>query len=85
MESKRNILILGVGNDILMDDGIGPVICKELKTEFPFSDIDFETINLGGLEIFEFIKEYTQVIIIDAIKTINGINKCFIFYCFISG
>lgn len=73
MDNNRNILILGVGNDILMDDGIGPVITKQLYKEFPDSGIVFDTINLGGLEIFEFIKEYSQVIIIDAIKTRDGV------------
>ena len=73
MIRKSYTLILGVGNDILRDDGIGPVICNKLAAEFPGSSIDFETINLGGLEIFEFIKEYSQVIIIDAIKTRGGI------------
>jgi hydrogenase maturation protease len=73
MSTKSGILVLGVGNDILMDDGIGPVITNQLACEFPLSGIDFETINLGGLEIFEFIKEYNQVIIIDAIKTRNGV------------
>ncbi len=73
MNKKADILILGVGNDILMDDGIGPVITQKLKQEYPDSLIDFEVLNLGGLEIFEFIKEYSQVIIIDAIKTKDGV------------
>lgn len=72
LSGDSNILILGVGNDILRDDGIGPVICKKLKEEFSFSLIDFATINLGGLEIFEFIKDYSRVILIDAIKTADG-------------
>ena len=67
-----NILILGVGNDILRDDGVGPVICRMLEEEFSPPLIHFGTINLGGLEIFEFIKEYSRVIIIDAIKTTGG-------------
>lgn len=73
MTEVNNILILGVGNDILMDDGIGPVITRDLEAEFPGKGVVYDTINLGGLEIFEFIKEYTQVIIIDAIKTKGGI------------
>jgi len=56
-----------------MDDGIGPRITRKLEDDFPMEGVTYETINLGGLEIFEFIKDYRQVIIIDAIKTRGGI------------
>jgi hydrogenase maturation protease len=72
LSRDSNILILGVGNDILRDDGVGPVICRMLEEEFSSSRVRFDTINLGGLEVFEFIKEYSRVIIIDAIKTAKG-------------
>jgi len=72
MKNKAKTLILGVGNDILTDDGIGPKLVDRLKENLPDSRVDFEKINLGGLEIIEFIKGYRNVIIIDAIKTESG-------------
>lgn len=66
-------LILGIGNDILMDDGIGPKLVNQLKLSSLKDCYTFETACLGGLEILEFISGYTEVIIIDAIKTKNGI------------
>ena len=74
MEKKdKNILILGMGNDILTDDGIGIKITKVLEKEFPNKGFVYDTLSLGGLEIIEYIKDFNSVIIIDAIKTMNGI------------
>jgi hydrogenase maturation protease len=70
---KSNILILGMGNDILMDDGVGIKITKVLEKKFPYPNIVYDTLSLGGLEIIEYIKDFKTVIIIDAMKTLNGI------------
>ena len=69
---ENKVLVLGVGNDILMDDGIGPKLVNRLKDDFSVDQINFSTLNLGGLEILEFIKDYDEVIIVDAIKTRTG-------------
>jgi len=68
----KKTLVLGIGNDILTDDGIGPKIVNDLKTLERSPELIFETTTLGGLEILEIIKEYKKVIIIDAIRTIDG-------------
>jgi hydrogenase maturation protease len=69
----KKTLVLGIGNDILTDDGIGPKIVNDLKTLERSPELIFETTTLGGLEILEIIKNYEKVIIIDAIRTQNGI------------
>lgn len=69
---KAKTLVLGVGNEILSDDGIGPKLVNRLKADIPHSDVVYETICLGGLEIMEFIRGYRNVIILDAIKTSDG-------------
>lgn len=70
---EKKILVLGIGNDILMDDGIGPKLVNGLKEKFPNPDIKYETTWMGGLDILEFIQGYQTVIFIDAIKTKDGI------------
>jgi hydrogenase maturation protease len=69
---NKDILILGVGNDILTDDGIGPKIVKQLSQEIIDDRICFDNVCLGGLEILEYIRGYKYVYFIDAIKTIDG-------------
>ncbi len=69
---KNTTLILGIGNEILKDDGIGPKIVSRLAGEFPASDFDYQSASLGGLELVELIRGYQRVILIDAINTGQG-------------
>jgi len=71
--TKNKILIHGIGNEILTDDGIGPKLVKRLQENLSIEDIDFETAFLGGLEVLEYIQGYQTVIFIDAIRTKDGI------------
>ncbi len=72
-EKSNNILILGIGNDILTDDAIGPKLARDLQKDLTNENISFMTAAAGGLEILEMIKEFYRVVIIDAIKTRGGI------------
>jgi len=71
--NKNKILIQGIGNEILTDDGIGLKLVKRLKENLTEKNIDFETACIGGLEILEYIQGYHTVIFIDAIRTRDGI------------
>jgi hydrogenase maturation protease len=71
--NRNKILIHGIGNEILTDDGIGPSLVKKLKGNLSNKDIDFETAFVGGLELLEYIQGYQTVIFIDAIRTRDGI------------
>jgi hydrogenase maturation protease len=57
-ESKNGTLILGIGNDILTDDGIGPKLVQELQKSIDRPGVTFLTAALGGLEILEMIKNF---------------------------
>jgi hydrogenase maturation protease len=71
--SLKSVLVLGIGNDILQDDGIGIRLVDDLrKRHFP-DHIHFKTTTLGGLEILEIIREFDRVVILDAIKTDGGV------------
>ena len=69
---KNTTLILGIGNEILKDDGIGPKIVSRLAGELPASGFDYQSASLGGLELVELIRGYQRVILIDAINTGQG-------------
>ena len=66
-------MILGLGNEILKDDGIGPKIVGDLAKEYNQKNISFKSASLGGFDTIELLKGYHEVIIIDAIKTPDGI------------
>lgn len=69
---KKKTLILGIGNDILTDDGIGSRVTRDLFTMINLPDVEFDYACCGGLEIVEYIKDYGKVIFIDAIRTADG-------------
>jgi len=73
METTSPVLVLGIGNPILSDDGIGPRLIDDLKTSFKPNRFTFRTGTVGGLEILDMINGFSDVIFIDAIKTSGGV------------
>ena len=69
MNSSDEILVLGLGNEILSDDGVGVKIVNDLAPRLEMPGVDFNTSVLGGLELLEIISGYHTIIIVDAIMT----------------
>lgn len=70
MTSQKNkILILGIGNDILGDDGIGLIAARELKKIFEYSHVDVIETALAGFELLDVLQGYEKVLILDAVVT----------------
>jgi hydrogenase maturation protease len=69
---SNKTLILGLGNDILTDDGIGPQLINDLVQVIKDDDVHYDTACCGGLQIMEYLKGYKKVILIDAIRTKDG-------------
>ncbi len=65
-------LVLGIGNPILGDDGIGFHIAQELAKEIKDENIDVKDTSIDGLNLLELVVGYDRVIIIDAILTKDG-------------
>jgi hydrogenase maturation protease len=69
---KIKSLVLGLGNDILTDDGIGPRLVTDLQKELSDEHFDFLNVSVGGLELLDHMQGYETVFILDAIKTEKG-------------
>ena len=63
-------LVVGLGNPILGDDGIGWQIAQKLQQikEFP-SDITIDCLAIGGISLMEALIDYDRAILIDSIVT----------------
>jgi hydrogenase maturation protease len=70
--TNKKTLILGLGNNILTDDGIGSRLVHDLELMIGDTDINYNSACCGGLEIIEYIKGYELVVFIDAIRTLKG-------------
>lgn len=62
-------MVLGLGNPIFRDDGVGLRVAEELKQKIHDKDITIEIAELAGLDMLEMLSGYERVIIIDAIQT----------------
>jgi len=65
-------IILGVGNQILGDDGVGIHVSDELKKRIKDPKITIDNAVTGGLNLLELILGYDKAIIVDAVKSNEG-------------
>lgn len=70
---KMKTLVLGLGNPILTDDGIGVLVAQEVRKNIPEdTSIVIDEVSLGGLSLMEAMIGYDRVILIDAFQQENG-------------
>jgi hydrogenase maturation protease len=63
---KNKVLLLGIGNPLLTDDGIGIVAAREIaRRRLP--GVDVEEATASGIEVMEMMLGYEKVVVVDAI------------------
>jgi hydrogenase maturation protease len=69
MTDVKPIRILGVGNVLCTDDGLGPYAVKVLEAQFEFPE-NVEVIDVGtpGLDFTPYLAEARMVIVLDTVK-----------------
>jgi hydrogenase maturation protease len=68
-------LLLGMGNPVLCDDAVGVRLATDLASRLgrqPRLDV-IEECSVGGLNLLEVVAGYEQLIVIDSVKTRDGI------------
>lgn len=67
-------LIIGLGNPILGDDGVGWRVAEELKRVIAERSlpIEVDSLAVGGLSLMERMVGYDRVVVVDAIRTGAG-------------
>jgi len=65
-------LVLGLGNPILSDDGVGLQVARELKTNLDQQEVTVEETSMAGLSLLDLLADYDRAIIVDAIQTVGG-------------
>ena len=62
-------LILGAGNTVMADEGIGPRCIEALAMWFDFDDgVDLVDVGTTGLGMLDLLRDYDHLIVIDAAK-----------------
>jgi hydrogenase maturation protease len=62
-------LVVGLGNPILGDDGVGWRVAEAVKARLDDSAVDVICLSLGGLALMEHLAGYRRAIIVDAMTT----------------
>jgi hydrogenase maturation protease len=65
-------LVLGLGNPILGDDGVGLRVAARLKAEVDLPNVFISETESEGITLLELLVGYDRAIIIDAIQTPRG-------------
>jgi hydrogenase maturation protease len=79
LTARPDTIVIGLGNPILGDDGIGWCVAREVQARLESTHsqgddpertpIEFEYLSLGGLSLMERMIGYDKALLIDAIST----------------
>ncbi|MBM3118124.1 MAG: hydrogenase maturation protease [Chloroflexi bacterium] len=72
MDGNTKTLILGMGNSLLSDDGVGLYVAAELKKRLDQPEITVMETGVAGLSLLDLLVGYDRAVIIDAIQTADG-------------
>lgn len=64
-------LIIGLGNTIRGDDGVGIYVARELRSKLNDHSIDIKETHYSGLKLMDLVYDYGKIVIIDALKDKN--------------
>ncbi|MGD0229995.1 MAG: hydrogenase maturation protease [Syntrophorhabdales bacterium] len=66
----QKTLILGLGNTILGDDGVGICVAREIRNNWAGDPlVEIIEASLGGMVLLDLITGFDRVIVVDAIMT----------------
>ncbi len=63
------LLVIGLGNPLLGDDGVGWKVVESLQPQLALSGIETDLLSGGGLSLMERLVGYGSAIIVDSIYT----------------
>ena len=67
-------IIVGLGNSIMCDDAIGPVVAQRIRERIgEREDLAVVEAAVGGFELVELVLGYDKAVVVDAIQTEGGI------------
>ena len=68
MLSQKDILIMGIGNILLQDEGIGVHVVRRLKEMSLPNNVEVLDGGTAGLDLVDFMENRRKLIVIDAVK-----------------
>lgn len=81
VQSQISVLVLGIGNLVMSDDGVGVMVAQLLQQRYRFPE-NVEIIDGGtlGLDLLPKLENITNLILIDAVETGKNAGTCIRLY-----
>jgi hydrogenase maturation protease len=75
--SQPTVLVLGIGNTVMCDDGVGVKVVQSLQSEYRFPD-NVEMVDGGtlGLDLLPMLEGISHLIMVDAVETGEKPGTC---------
>lgn len=69
----KRVLIAGIGNILLGDDGVGPFVVRWLKSVYTFAEgVDVEDLGTPALDFIDHIAGLDALIVIDSVDNLRA-------------
>jgi hydrogenase maturation protease len=68
--TEAKLLVLGLGNDLLSDDGFGPAVaeaCRDGLNGRP--EVRVETAAVGGFHLLDLLQGHERALVVDVVRT----------------
>lgn len=81
VQSQISVLVLGIGNLVMSDDGVGVMVAQMLQQRYRFPE-NVEIMDGGtlGLDLLPKLENITNLILIDAVETGKKAGTCIRLY-----
>ncbi|MGD0597461.1 MAG: hydrogenase maturation protease [Sedimentisphaerales bacterium] len=67
---RKNVVVIGLGNPLLSDEGIGVHLIRKLSEhQDKFPSVEFIDAGTGGMNVLHLIANRKKAVIIDCVKT----------------
>ncbi|MDD2736316.1 MAG: HyaD/HybD family hydrogenase maturation endopeptidase [Desulfuromonadaceae bacterium] len=77
IQPQISVLVLGIGNLVMSDDGVGVIVAQKLQQSYRFPD-NVEVMDGGtlGLDLLPKLENVSHLILIDAVETGKKAGTC---------
>jgi hydrogenase maturation protease len=72
MTENARTLVLGIGNPLFGDDGVGIEVARRIEERSGKNGVDIVEASASGLELLDIVSGYDRLIVIDATATGDG-------------
>ena len=75
--SANKIAVIGLGNTLRKDDGIGIIVLEALLKSLKHPQIDYLNFGIASFDLIHRLERYAIVLLIDGIDAGSPVNKIF--------